>query len=280
MESILVTGVSTGIGKATAEHLCLSGYYVFGSVRKHSDANMLETKYPKNFTPLVFDVTDSQSVNEGYQILKEKLQGDLISIVNNAGIALAGPLLMLENDVFRKQFEVNVIGVLTVVNTFFPLLRASRKNGKITRIINISSVSGKRAFPFVGPYTASKHALEAISDVMRKEFLLQDIDVIVIQPGPVATPIWDKTPDPENNRFIGSEYERSLQRFYEITMKKGKEGLPAHTVAKLIKKVLEIKKPKTRYVIMKNSFTNFILPGLLPDRWVDRVMGKALKLIK
>lgn len=280
MDSILVTGVSTGIGKATVEHLCKSGYHVFGSVRKQTDANILESTYPKNFTSLVFDVTDSQSVIQGYEILKGNLQGDLISIVNNAGIALAGPILMLENDVFRKQFEVNIFGVLTVVKTFFPLLRASSKNGKVTRIINISSVSGKRAFPFVGPYTASKHALEAISDVMRKEFLLQDIDVIVIEPGPIATPIWDKTPDPENNKFIGSEYEESLQRFYKITMKKGKEGLPAYDVAKLIKRVLEVNKPKTRYVIMKNSFTNFTLPGLLPDRWVDNIMGKILKLIK
>ncbi len=278
MKSILITGVSTGIGKSSAELLCESGYHVFGSVRKIEDAEELSRRYDHRFTPLVFDVTDDDAVRKSLKTVEEKLTGPLIGLVNNAGIALGGPVLLLDTNVFRKQMEVNFLGVLSVTKTFLPLLIESSQSGESPRIINISSISGRRSYPFVAPYCASKHALESLSDSLRRELLLYGVDVILIEPGPINTPIWDKTPPPEENIFIGSDYEPALKRFYNIFIKKGREGLPPLRVAELVKKGLESTRPKSRYVITRNKFLNFILPGILPDRWFDRLVGKTLGL--
>jgi len=276
--SVLVTGVSTGIGKSSAELLCENGYYVIGSVRNKEDAKELQSKFAKSFFPVVFDVTDEKDVFSCVENLKKQINIPLIGIVNNAGIAIGGPILHLDVAMFRKQFEVNVLGVLSVTKACMPWLLQSRASGKRTRIINISSVSGKRTYPFMGPYSASKHAIEAISDALRKELMLYDIGVVVIEPGPINTPIWDKAPDPENNIFIGTPYEKSLRRFNKMIVEKGKTGLPPNSVATLILKSLEAKHPKTRYVITPNRFNSFTLPGILPEKWVDRLTAKLLHI--
>ena len=279
MKFILVTGASTGIGYSAVEHLIRSGYGVFGSVRKKEDASRLKSDFGDNFIPLIFDVTDEQAVLDSVETVKSKMgPGDqLISIVNNSGIALGGPIQFLPTDVYRKQFEVNLFGVVNVTRSYLKLLGAERGASHRGRVVMISSVSGKRSYPFVSPYTASKHALEAFSDSLRREMMLYGVKVVIIEPGPIKTPIWDKTPSVEDNPFLGTDYESSLRKFYGQMVTKGKhEGLPVDRVGKLIEKVITIKNPKTRYVITGRKWLDFILPGILPDRMLDKLFAKFL----
>jgi len=279
MKFILVTGASTGIGYSAVEHLIRSGYGVFGSVRKQEDASRLQSDFGDNFIPLIFDVTDEQAVLDSVETVKLKMgPGDqLISIVNNSGIALGGPIQFLPTDVYRKQFEVNLFGVVNVTRSYLKLLGAERGASHRGRVVMISSVSGKRSYPFVSPYTASKHALEAFSDSLRREMMLYGVKVVIIEPGPIKTPIWDKTPSVEDNPFLGTDYESSLRKFYGQMVTKGKhEGLPVDRVGKLIEKVITIKNPKTRYVITGRKWLDFILPGILPDRMLDKLFAKFL----
>ena len=279
MKFVLVTGASTGIGYSAVEHLIRSGYGVFGSVRKQEDATRLQSDFGDNFTPLIFDVTDEQAVLDSVETVKSKMgPGDqLVSIVNNSGIALGGPIQFLPTDIYRKQFEVNLFGVVNVTRSYLELLGAKKGASHRGRVVMISSVSGKRSYPFVSPYTASKHALEAFSDSLRREMMLYGVKVVIIEPGPIKTPIWDKTPSVEDNPFLGTDYESSLRKFYGQMVTKGKhEGLPVGKVGKLIEKVITIKNPKTRYVITGRKWLDFILPGILPDRMLDRLFAKFL----
>ena len=283
MKYVLVTGVSTGIGYSALEHLIRKGYRVFGSVRTQKDADKLSLEFGDNYIPLIFDVTNEIEIIESVKKVKTILSNDdqLDAIVNNSGIAIGGPIQYLETDVFRKQFEVNLFGVVTVTRAYLELLGAKSGIHHKGRIIMISSISGKRSFPFVSPYTSSKHALEAFSDSLRREMMLYGIDVVIIEPGPIKTPIWDKTPPIEDNPFIGTVYESALRKFYGQMVIKGKiEGLPVGKVGKLIEKVISLKNPKTRYVITGRKWIDFIFPGILPDRWLDRLFAKFLGIDK
>lgn len=280
MKSIVVTGISTGIGKSITESLLNNGYQVFGSVRTKTDANRLKAELKENFVPLIFDVTDEKAIIKNAKLVKNKLGNNevLAGLINNAGIALGGPLLLTDTELFRKQFEVNVMGVISVTRAFAELLGANKKSVTKGKIINISSVSGKIALPFVAPYASSKHALEAISDSLRRELMLYGIDVILIEPGPVKTPIWDKTPQPENSPFIGTDYEESLREFRKFIEDSKENGLPPEKIGNLVLKVIKKKKPKARYIITKNKLTHFTLPRLLPSRCLDKILSKNLKL--
>ena len=283
MSYVLVTGVSTGIGYSATQNLLQSGYRVFGSVRTSEDANRLQSEFGSNFTPLIFDVRDEDAIKKAASDVETQMsdKGKLIALVNNSGIALGGPMQHLPTDVFRKQFEVNLFGVVSVTRAFLPLLGAHKGSSHKGRIVMISSVSGKRSFPFVSPYTASKHALEALSDSLRREMMLYGIDVVIIEPGPIKTPIWDKTPSVDENPFIGTDYEPALRKFYGQMVTKGKkEGLHVDKVGELIEKVIRIRNPKTRYVITGRKWIDYILPGILPDRWLDRLFAKFLGIEK
>ncbi len=282
MKYVLVTGVSTGIGYSAVKNLINSGYYVFGSVRNQEDADRLSSDFKDKFIPLIFDVTDEAAIEKAVEDVKTKLAGEeLAALVNNSGIALGGPLQYLPTDIFRKQFEVNLFGVVSVTRSFLPLLGAYKGSKKKGKIVMISSVSGKRSFPFVSPYTASKHALEALSDSLRREMMLYGIDVVIIEPGPIKTPIWDKAPSVEENPFLGTDYEPALRKFYGQMVTKGKvEGLHVDKVGELITKVIQIKNPKTRYVITGRKWLDYILPGILPDRWIDKLFAKFLGIDK
>ena len=149
------------------------------------------------------------------------------------------------------------------------------------KIINIGSISGKRSYPFVAPYSSSKHALEGFSDALRRELLLHDIDVVLIEPGPIKTPIWDKVPDIEKNPFLKTEYEIPLRKFNKGYLKAiESDGYPANIVGEKVADIMLTNKPKTRYVITPKIFKNYLIPGFLPDRVVDRLIGKMLGLIK
>ena len=283
MRSILVTGVSTGIGKAIAEELLNSEFIVIGSVRNIDDAKDLSEKYGKCFFPIKFDVTKKEEIEKS-KIEIEKILTEnnsyLSCVINNAGIALGGPIRYLDVDIFRKQFEVNLFGLIEVTKSFLDLLIDSNNHKMKNKIINIGSISGKRSYPFVGPYTASKHALEGLTDALRRELLIHDIDVVLIQPGPIRTPIWDKAPDIEDNPFLNTEYEIPLRKFNKGYIKLGVNGFSPDIIGKKIVDVMNTNKPKTRYVITPKIFKNYLIPGFLPDRWVDRLTGKMLGLLK
>ena len=282
MKKVVITGVSTGIGYSSAKILCGSGYRVFGSVRKQEDAEKVTSEFGANFTPLIFDVTDSKGIQENAEIVKsELLPGEaLAGLVNNAGVAMGGPINLIDTDVFRQQFEVNFFGLIEVTKTFLPMLGAVKNSMQQGKIINISSISGRRAHPFVAPYTASKFAVEAFSDALRREMLLYGVDVILIEPGPIKTAIWDKVPDLDDNEFTGTDYEHSLRKFYKMFIELGKKGFDADIIGNRVKEILQDPSPKTRHVITPNRFINFTLPGILPDRMFDKLVGKGLGLLK
>jgi short-subunit dehydrogenase len=272
MKAVVITGVSTGIGQATAKILANTGYHVFGSVRKKEDAENLQDQLHNNFTPLIFDVTNETAVKAGAEIVKNSLGGNdqLVALINNAGISSGGPILHLDLESIRNVLEVNVIGVISATKAFATLLGAYKGAKTAGKIINLSSVSGKIALPFMGPYAASKFALEGISDSLRRELLLYGIDVVLVEPGPIKTPIWDKAPEPQNSPFRGTDYEPALREFYVKFVKKGQDGMPVEAVGQLIKTIIEKKKVKTRYIITKNKISNYYIPAILPERIVDK----------
>jgi hypothetical protein len=277
MKSIVVTGVSTGIGKSIAESLIQKGFHVFGSVRKQTDADRLRSDLGTGFTPLTFDITDEAAVHAAAKQVRDQLKGEtLFGLVNNAGIAVAAPMLYLKPDDFRRQLEINVTGQLIVTQAFTPLLGADRSlNGKPGRIVNITSVSGKNGSPFLGAYAASKHALEGLSESMRRELMLYGIDVIIVAPGPIATPIWDKAEEVNAEEYRHTDYYESGKKFQKYTIAKGRSGLPPEAVSKAVFKALTSSNPRVRYAINPNPFMSWVM-SLLPKRQLDAIMAKGL----
>src|SRR5712672_3858110 len=215
MQSVVITGASTGIGWATAKMLLDRGFRVFGSVRKQADADRLKSQFGANFTPLVFGVTDEAAVLAAAREVRSALEGEtLAGLVNNAGIAVAGPVLGLSADEFRRQMDVNVIGPIIATQAFGPLLGADRSlTGPPGRIVMISSVAGRNGNPLSPAYSASKHAIEGLSDSLRRELMLFGIDVIIVAPGPVKTPIWSKGQQAvDTSRYQNSPYLPALQK--------------------------------------------------------------------
>ena len=281
MKNIVITGVSTGIGYAAALRLVKAGHTIIGSVRNDVDAKRLKSELGKNYCPLIFDVTDEKAIKEASEYVAGEVGDNGIdALINNSGIALGGPILELPVDIFRKQFDVNVFGIVSVTQAFSKLLGAYKGANHQGKIIMISSVAGKRSYPFVGPYSASKHAVEGMSDALRRELMLYGIDVILVEPGPVKTDIWKKTPDPDDNVFIKSDFEPALRKFNDMIKIFEKKGLDADVIANRIEKIINSNSPKTRYVLSPNKLRDHILPGLLPDRWLDKAMSKVLGLKK
>src|SRR5262245_20603635 len=209
MKSVVVTGASTGIGWATAKLLLDKGFRVFGSVRKQADADRLKGEFGANFTPLIFDVTDEPAVLAAAREVRAALNGEkLAGLVNNAGIAVTGPVLGLSVDDYRRQMDVNVIGPIIATQAFAPLLGADTSlKGPPGRIVMISSVAGRNGNPFSSAYCASKHAIEGFAESLRRELMLFGIDVIIIAPGPVKTPIWSKGQEATDvSRYQNSPY--------------------------------------------------------------------------
>lgn len=280
MKQILITGVSTGIGYAAAADLAGRGYHVFGSVRSQSDADRLRQEIPANFTPLVFDVTDEMGVETAVTTIAQTIQPNgLTALINNAGISTPGPLQHMPLDEFRYQFEVNLFGLLHVTQQCLPLLGAKPEPGHPPgRIINISSVSGQIAYPFMGAYAASKHALEAMSDSLRRELLIlgYGIEVILIEPGTVQTPIVGKFSE-QIAQYMGTRYGPILQKVAQEAAEREDKALPVTAVTEVIREALESKRPRTRYPIPRKWLTGWLLPRWLPDRWFDRLVARQLQ---
>jgi NAD(P)-dependent dehydrogenase (short-subunit alcohol dehydrogenase family) len=268
---VLITGASTGIGEATALRLDKAGFQVFAGVRKPEDGERLRAAGVTVVQPL--DVTKAEDVAAAVQTVESALGGrPLRGIVNNAGIGIGGPLEALDLDDFRRTVEVNTTSQLAVTKAFLPLLRKSHG-----RIVNMSSIGGRVAQPFAGPYIASKFALEGVTDVLRGELLEWGIDVIAIEPGTIATPIWEKSSreaddvlaklTPEQRDLYG----KRLAKMTKVLARQGKRGASPEKVAEAVEKALTAKRPKPRYLV-GDAHVLINLKRILPTRWFDRLL--------
>lgn len=280
--AVVITGASTGIGRAAVAKAVREGAHVFPSVRKQADADSLKAEFGEAVTPLLFDVADEAAVRAGAAQVAQALGNRrLFGLVNNAGIAVPGPLLHLDTDELRRQFEINFFGVHNVTRAFADLLGADgQRTGNPGRIVMISSVGGQNGAPFVGPYAASKFAMEGYSQSLRRELMLYGIDVIVIGPGAIATPIWDKAEQGELKRFSNTDYAPMVERVTDYMLSQGKKGLPPSDVGELIWHCLSDPAPKPRYRILRNEFMDVTLPRMLGQRAVDKIIAKRLGMPK
>jgi NAD(P)-dependent dehydrogenase (short-subunit alcohol dehydrogenase family) len=279
MKSVVITGASTGIGWAAAKLLLDRGFRVFGSVRKEADADRLKGEFGGNFTPLMFDVTDEAAVLAAAREVRGQLNGEtLAGLVNNAGIAVAGPVLELAADEFRRQMEVNFIGPIVATQAFGPLLGSDPSlKGPKGRIVMISSVAGRSGNPTGAAYSASKHAIEGLSESLRRELMLFGIDVIVIAPGAVKTPIWDKGQEVDISVYKNSPYFPALEKIRAYTRHLSKIGLPPETIAEKIFEALTLPSPSVRYQITPDPMRHLIM-SWLPKRTVDKMIARRLGL--
>ena len=278
MKSVVITGASTGIGWATAKLLLDRGFRVFGSVRNQADADRLKSEFGANFTALLFDVTDEAAALAASREVRGALNGEtLAGLVNNAGIAVAGAVLEISADAFRRQMEVNVIGPVIATQAFGPLLGSDPSlKGPKGRIVMISSVAGKSGNPLASAYSASKHAIEGLSESLRREMMLFGIDVIIVAPGAVKTPIWGKSDKAE--LATNSPYAPALTKIRAFTKHLSKIGLPPEKIAERIFEALTSANPKVRYQITPDPMRHLVM-SVLPKRTVDKLIAKRLDLL-
>jgi NAD(P)-dependent dehydrogenase (short-subunit alcohol dehydrogenase family) len=273
----VVTGASTGIGRATALDLADNGFEVIAGVRRKADGEALKKAANGKLTAMMIDVTKPQSIARAKGAIGRKAgRRGVSALVNNAGVAIAGPLEFLPLDDFRRQIEVNLTGHLAVTQALLPQLRKARG-----RIVNITSIGGRIAYPFNGPYHASKFGLEAISDSLRVELQPWGIDVIAIEPGSIATEIWDRglakaTQVREGLPREGKKlYGSSMEAMVRVMENAGEAGQPPEKVAKVIRKALTKRRPKTRYLLGSDAKGAIATKRLLSDRTWDRVVTRV-----
>ncbi|MTB53957.1 SDR family oxidoreductase [Lewinella sp. W8] len=273
MTSVLITGVSSGIGLTTARSLLDRGYYVYGTVRRAEDA--AELAGHASFTALVMDVTDRPSIVGALDTIARGAH-PLTAVINNAGVAVSGPLETLAEEDYRRQFEVNVFGLLAVCQEALPQLHAAREAGlPNVKIINISSVSGYLTSPFTGIYSASKFAIEAITDGLRRELFDFGIDVISVAPGPVKTPIWTKAKT-QTKAYEGTRYEYVLEKIDAYADNAAADGVVPQVVADDILTALTTDKPRPDRLVMKKGWLARLVT-LLPKRTQDKMFLKRIK---
>jgi NAD(P)-dependent dehydrogenase (short-subunit alcohol dehydrogenase family) len=272
--TVLVTGAAKGIGHACVTLLRARGWHVLAGVRSHHDADALRGA---DVTPLLLDVTDANSIAQAAERAAERLGGrGLDGLVNNAGIAIAGPLEFLPIDALRLQLEVNVTGQIATTQAFLPLLRQARG-----RILFISSIAGRSALPFVGAYSASKFALEAAADALRIELAEWNLPVVLIEPGVIRTPIWETARSAARKNIAAMppaalEYYGSALDAIETRMAHGLGGLPATAVAKVVERALTTRRPAPRYLIGRAARARLLLEAL-PDRARDAILKAGMR---
>jgi NAD(P)-dependent dehydrogenase (short-subunit alcohol dehydrogenase family) len=277
MRAIVVTGASSGIGQACAVRLDELGFKVFAGVRKESDGAALARKASARLTPLLIDITDAASIASAARLIDEATgEQGLFGLVNNAGIAIAGPLELLPIEDLRRQLEVNVVGQVAVTQALLPMLRKARG-----RIVNIGSVSGRVSVPLLGPYCASKFALEALTAALRMEMRPWGIRVSLIEPAGIATPIWEKSLAVGDNlaatlSIEGQEhYGRLISAQRNRAIKASAHGIPVGKVVRPVVHALTSPKPKTRYIVGSTTRMGEFL-RLLPDRLQERIILRQL----
>ena len=275
--AVVITGASTGIGRASALELDSRGFRVFAGVRREQDAQDLRTERP-SLEPLHIDVTDDASIQAARDRVAEAVgERGLAGLVNNAGIAVPGPLEHLPLDEIRRQLEVNLIGQIAVTQAFMPLLRKGRG-----RIVNIGSIGGRVALPLLGPYAASKHAMEGISDSLRRELRPWGIEVSLVRPGPIATEIWDRgnaSADEllEKMPAAAEHYSPAIEAARKFAEQRTREAVPASTVAEVVAHAMTASRPRTRYLVGPRTRAMATMRAVLPDRWFDALLERAAR---
>lgn len=275
-KSILITGVSSGIGHGTLSYFVKKGFHVYGSVRNSKDANKLKKIFRENFTPLIFDVTKEAQVKKAASIVKKDLKNsNLLALVNNAGVAISGPILLQKVKDFEKQININLNGAFRVLKFFAPLCGAEKNNNSKKGVIfNISSISGKIGMPGVGAYTASKFGLEGLSHSLRRELIRYGVDVVIIGPGPIKSEIFDKIDKKFLETLKRSDYAKVAKNIPKRMKNAKKIAFPAEEVGKLIFNALHDPNRKTRYTITPNKLMYWTLPMLITDRMLDKMVTK------
>jgi NAD(P)-dependent dehydrogenase (short-subunit alcohol dehydrogenase family) len=280
MRSVLVTGASTGIGRATALRLDGAGWRVFAGVRKEEDAAALSGVASERLLPVYLDVTDTAQVTAAAGRIGGEVGGaGLDGLVNNAGIAVLGPLETIPIEDFRRQIEINLTAQVAVTQAMLPLIRRARG-----RVVFVSSIGGRMALPFGGPYHASKFGIEAVADCLRQELRPWRIDVSVIEPGSIDTPIWERgesiadaiaerSPDAQEEL-----YGETLESFRGAVRRTAARGISPEKAAGAIFHALDARRPRTRYVVGADARGQALLRRLLPDRLLDRAVARVMGL--
>jgi NAD(P)-dependent dehydrogenase (short-subunit alcohol dehydrogenase family) len=278
--AVVVTGASSGIGRACALELDRAGYQVFATVRKEKDAESLRHAASEYLTPIFMDVTDGASIAAATNTVAQAVgEAGLAGLVNNAGVGVPGPIEHIAADDLRRQFEINVFGQVRVTHAFLPLIRQAQG-----RIINIGSVVGKITMPFYGALCASKYAVEAINDALRLELYPWGIHVILVAPASIITPAVDhlvhdseaiiRQFPPEGHQH----YEQTFRNFVNATVAREKKGSPPEVVAQTVLQALTVKTPKTRYPVGEDAKILTLMPRILPTRWLDKIRFKLFGL--
>jgi len=278
--SVVITGASTGIGAACALALDKLNFRVFAGVRKRADGEALQAQASARLRPFQLDVTSADDIAAALNFLPGEVgHAGLTGLLNNAGIGVVGPLEIVSLDELRRQFEVNVVGLIAVTQALLPLLRKARG-----RVVNMSSIAGRAAMPYMGPYAASKHALEALSDALRIELQHTGVRVSVIQPGAIATPIWHKTrKEVDGWESTWSEeskalYLDGLNRVKHIAAMSEENAAPPSLVADAVIHALTAPNPKPRYLVGRDAKLRALLTACLPDSLQDKLLTRVLKL--
>ncbi len=277
--AILISGASTGIGRACAEHLDSLGFTIFAGVRKQSDADSLRGAGSGRTQPLMLDVTESESIAAAMRTVDQAAPAGLAGLVNNAGVSVGGPLEFVGIDEWRRQLEVNFIGQVAVTQAALPALRKARG-----RIVNMTSIGGRLASPFLGPYNASKFALEAVTDALRLELRRFGVQVAAVEPGAVVTPIWEKGRASADQAATSMPaeamqlYGAGITAISKFIAQGERSGVPPLEVARAVEHALTATRPKTRYVVGRDAKMRLALTRLLPTRVMDRVIVRAMGL--
>ncbi|HEY0391990.1 MAG TPA: SDR family NAD(P)-dependent oxidoreductase [Solirubrobacterales bacterium] len=280
MKSVLITGASTGIGRASALRMDAEGWRVFASVRREEDAAALRKVASERLVPLMLDVTDADQIAAVTEQIGGTVgKGGLDGLVNNAGIAVMSPLETIPLDDLRQQLEVNLISQVAVTQAMLPLIRTARG-----RIVFLSSIGGRMALPFGAPYHASKFGIEAVVDCLRQELRPWKIEVVAIEPGSIDTPIWERgeaTADEVAERAPATQeqlYGEKIESFRGAVRRTADRGIPPEKVADAVQHALSARRPRTRYLVGADARGQALLSRLLPDRAMDRIVARAMGL--
>jgi NAD(P)-dependent dehydrogenase (short-subunit alcohol dehydrogenase family) len=272
----VVTGASTGIGRATALRLDAAGWQVFAGVRRQEDAAALSEAGSERLVPLILDITDAEQIAAAAARVEAEAEGGLNGLVNNAGVAIPGPLETLAIDDFRRQIEVNLTGHVAVTQAMLPAIRGARG-----RLVFISSIGGRVALPLTGAYHAAKFGIEAVGDVLRQELRPWGISVSIVEPGSIDTPIWERgertaeeigTPERE------ALYGKVVERYRRVIRDTAERGIPSEQVAKAIEHALTVSRPRPRYLVGREAKVAARAKLLLPTPIFDRIVARQMGL--
>lgn len=276
-DTVVVTGASTGIGEACALQLDRLGFNVLAGVRRDEDGEKLKAQASPRLKPIRLDITDPEHIREAAETVDKEADGRLAGLVNNAGVVVAGPLEFIPIDDVRRQMEINVVAQIAITQSLLPAIRSARG-----RIVNIGSIAGRLSSPFSGPYSASKFAMEALTDALRVELKPWNIHVVLVEPGNIATPIWQKgiAEGHELRAGLPQEaeelYGNEIDLMFRFAAEQDRRGIPADRVADAVTHALTARRPKTRYLVGNDAKMQAVVARTLPDRVRDKLIQQQL----